>query len=293
MGNNLFEFTGKLHSVKDEITIYSTRQSKEQRGGKIKSNAKNLSKIFGIRGRLTDRGNKSVITQKAKQIILYAASDSFWYQDGDLFATEKKPGSASLPSEKAAKETAIKFLDKNKLLLPGAKIYSTTYTTIAVNKSDSKKFEEYNTEVHVNIRYELDGLPIFGPGAKTRLSFVNSNKTSGVYHFWRNAEPIESKRKLLSPELALELFYKNFRFANLKKNESARGIIKSIELGYYAFPPTDVQNYLLPVYRIRGTIRTKEFPKYDFDHYVVAVKYSDNDVKSMGLSINGVKAMVF
>lgn len=293
MSNNLFELTGKLPSVKDEITIFSTRQTKEQRENRIKSSAKNLSKIFRIKGRLIEGGNKSRITEKTRQIYLYTASDSFWYQDGALFANENRAHTKRLPGEKKAQRSAIDFLEKNKLLIPGAKIYSTTYTTVAIRKDGSDKIDEFNTEVHVNLRYELDGLPVFGPGAKTRVSFINSNKTSGVYHFWRNPESVETKRKLLSPELALEVFYKNFRFANLKSNESAKGIIKSVELGYFAFPPTDVQNYLLPVYRIRGTIRTKEFPKYDFDHYVVAIKYTDVDVKSMGLNINGAKAMVF
>jgi regulatory protein YycI of two-component signal transduction system YycFG len=293
MSNSLFEFTDKLPQVGDEITVFSTKQPKELREKNIKNTAKALAKIFGLKGKLIDGGDRFILSEKAKRIALYTASDSFWYQDEDLFASEDKKLAKHLPSDKVAKETAVKFLESNKLLLPGASVYSSSFTTVAVNKAGSDKVDEYNTEIHVNFRYTIDKLPVFGPGAKTRVSFVDVKNTSGVYHFWRNAEPQKEKRKLLNPELALEIFYKNFRFSQLQNTDLAKVTIKTIELGYFAMPPTDVQNYLIPVYRIRGTISTKELPKYDFDHYIVAIKYDESDVKSMGISIKGMKAMVF
>ena len=45
--------------------------------------------------------------------------------------------------------------------------------------------------------------------------------------------------------------------------------------------------------RVGVTINTKALPKYDFNHYIVAVKYEEQDVKAMEVSIKGVKAMVF
>lgn len=288
----LFEFTGKLPETNDSITIFSTRLTKEQREKNTIEGATVLSKIFKLKGKPVDSGDKHYIVQRSKRLTLYPASNSFWYMDEALSAAEDKKFSENLPDEKFAKDAAMKFLERNKLLIQGAAVYSASFTTMAVNKPKTEKADEYNTEVHVNFRYTLDKLPVFGPGAKTRVSFVDTKRMSGVYHFWRNAEPT-NKRPILKPDLALELFNKNFRFEELKKDNVEKAVIHSMELGYFALPPNDVQHFLIPVYRLRGSISTKQFPRYDFDHYVVAVRFEEEDVKTMGVSIKGVKAMVF
>jgi regulatory protein YycI of two-component signal transduction system YycFG len=291
--SKLFQFNGKLPQAGDDITIYETMQTKEQRESNLKARNESLSKIFGIaKGKTLDLGDKLQITEKTKNVSLYAASDSFWYQDDKLFASENKKQGLKLPEPKLAEDIAKRFLKSNGLLLSAAEFHSTSYTTVAVNKEGSSKVDEYNTELHVNFRYTLDKLPVFGPGAKTRVSLVDENTQSGVYHFWRDPKPAKRRMKLLSPELALELFYKNFRFAQLNP-DTAKATIDDMQLGYYAMSPTDVQNYLVPVYRVTGTISTETFPRYDFTHYIVAVKYTDDDVKAMGVSIKGVKSMVF
>ena len=66
-----------------------------------------------------------------------------------------------------------------------------------------------------------------------------------------------------------------------------------MELGYFAQSPAIVQNHLLPVYRVKGTVSTTDFPRHDFDYYIIAVKYNDHDVRSLGVSIEGKNAMVF
>ena len=144
----------------------------------------------------------------------------------------------------------------------------------------------------MNFKYTLDHYPVFGPGAKTRVSMVSTTNLSSVYHFWRTINPVKEKRQVLLPELALEIFSKNFRFSELNP-DSTKVIIKKMKLGYFAMSPGDVQNYLIPVYQISGTTSNMAMPVYDFDLYVVAIKYSEKDVEKMGLDIGGAKGMVF
>jgi hypothetical protein len=291
--SKLFQFNGKLPQPGDDITIYATVQTKEQRESSLKARTESLSKLFGItNGKTIDLGDKLQFGEKTKTVSLYAASDSFWYQDDNLFASENKKQSLKLPDAKQGTDIAKRFLKSNGLLLPGADVYSTSYTTVAVNKEGSSKIDEYNTELHVNFRYTLDKLPVFGPGAKTRISLVDENTQSGVYHFWRDPKPVKKKMKLVNPEQALDMFYKDFRFAQLNP-ATAKVTIDDMQLGYYAMTPTDVQNYLLPVYRVTGVVSTEDFPRYEFTHYIMAVTITDNEVKEMNTSAMSAKSMVF
>jgi hypothetical protein len=88
------------------------------------------------------------------------------------------------------------------------------------------------------------------------------------------------------------MYGKNFRFAQLK-NTSDKVAINQMDLGYFAMSPADTQNYLIPVYRITGVVSTEALPEYAFTHYIVAVKYTAADVKSMGHNIGNVKSLVF
>ena len=292
MNDKLFKLEALLPPIIEEVTIYSTNKTKDEREKNIDLRFKKLSKIFGVGGKSTDLGDKMHRSEKNKSLSIYQASDSFWYQDDDLFATENKKFSKTLPDKKTAKEAALQFLKTNDLLLPEAEVNTVTYTAVAVNKADTTIIDEYNTEIHINLRYSLDKLPVFGPGAKTRISFVDEKTNSGVYHFWRAPMPLKEKRKIITPELAIEIFSKNFRFAQLKEDAS-KVIIKEMQLGYYAMSPADVQNFLVPVYRVTGVVNTEAHPTYNFTHYIVAVKYTEDDVKAMGLYIGNVKALVF
>lgn len=292
MNTKLFKITAKLPEPDSTITIYSTQKDTELREKELAKRQSGLSRIFAMKGKRNDLGDKLLLNEKSKSLFLYYASDSFLYQDEDLFAREERSFSERLPNERAAREAAMNFLKKNDLLLENAAINSVTHTTVVASAENSKKTDEYNTEVHVNLNYTLEKLPVFGPGAKTRVSMTDEKTNSGVYHFWREPKALSKPRPIIMPDLALEVFGKNFRFADLK-SDTDRVNIKQVELGYYAMSPTDMQNYLVPVYQVKGVINTKALPQYEFTHYVVAVKYREDDVKSMGQHIGNVKTLVF
>lgn len=289
---SLFDVKAALPSATPSITMFATRRTGDDREQRLAARARDLSKVFRVTGKATDMGDTVTIASKRRTLTLYPASDSFWYHDEQLFANEDRKHSKTLPDAKAARELATRFLAENWLLPSFAYVHSTSFTSVAIRKDGARKAEEFRTEIHVNFRYKLDGLPVFGPGAKSRVSFVDAKTRSGVFQFWRSPQQLEEPRPLMSPSLAIELFSRNFRFAKLKR-DTAKGTISGVELGYFAMSPTAVQNYLIPVYQVVGTIRTDALPRYDFKHYVVAVKYSDADVKAMGINIGNVKSVVF
>jgi hypothetical protein len=304
----IFEFTGKLPQTDSIVTFYNTSRSIEEKGKTADLRMQKLSKIFGINSKMVDLGDTYQLQEKSKMLTIYPASDSFWFQDDEFFACEDKKQSKNVPDSKAANDIAIEFLKKNDLLLPNASKPTVSYTTVVIDKDGGKTIEEYNTEIHLNFRYTIDKLPVFGPGAKTRVSLIDNKTISGVYHFWREPvnvaekivaeKSIESKRKLLTPENALDLFSENMRFAQLKEG-AAKVVIKNMELGYFAMSPTEEQTYLIPVYRYQGIVSTEVFENHEFDLHSVAINYTENDLKSMGISIcsrgvsSGNKYLVF
>lgn len=292
MNTKIFKLEAKLPKVGKQVAIFTSATDSETRERKTAESLRSLSKIFGLNGQAANDGEKMILAEKSKSVSIYQASNSFWYQDDDFFAREDKKFSQKLPDVKTAQEKARKFLSENGLLLDNASFHSVTHTTIVAAKPGEKKADEYNTEVHVNLRYSLDGLPVFGPGAKTRVSFVTDRINSGVYHFWREVTQEKKARDLIDPELALEIHAKNFRFAGLKEG-AAKVTIKKVELGYFALSPTELQRALIPVYKVSGIVSTEAFPEYAFNHHVVAVKYTENDVKTMGFNIGNAKSLVF
>jgi hypothetical protein len=293
MNNNIFQFTGQLPQTPAEITIFLTGQSKTQREENIKQISQTVPQLFGMDGVLADYGDRFIGTKDNKRIMVYAATDSFWYQDEDFSLSENKELSKNLPDPQTAGQVALGFLKSGNLLLPEASVHSTTYTQVAKKTLQPQKVEEYKTEVHVNLRYTLKGLPVFGPGAKTRVSLVNANVKSSVYHFWRKATADTKTRKLIDPQTALNSFYENFRFAQLKNNPTAKVTVSKMELGYFANPPTHFQNYLIPVYKVNGVVSTTEFPQYEFELFIVAVNYAISEMRSMGLTNRGQIERVF
>ncbi|HLW33921.1 MAG TPA: hypothetical protein VKX40_16795 [Aequorivita sp.] len=309
MRSRLFDFRGTLPAPENTFaSVYKTSNTIEPSHKSVSGTIENLSRIFGITGPTSNLGDTLQVRERSKVLTVYPFSDSFWYYDADLFANENILNSQNLPDPKSARVLANEFLGRNKLLQPNAQLMFHSYSTVTSKniyerpnirdktsrliKTQRERVKEYNTEIHLHYQFQLDNLPVYGPGAKTRLSFADPQTISGLYHFWRNPIQTKEKRRLLNPELALELFSRNPRFAQLEES-SAQVIISEMEYGYYALPPREIQNYLLPVYIFHGTVTTKKLPSYEFTLYMVSVRYTDNEIKEMGVDIGMTKTIVF
>ena len=133
--------------------------------------------------------------------------------------------------------------------------------------------------VQVNFRFELDGLPVFGPGAKVQVTLGPDASLLECYRFWRR--PCEERHvAILPPEQAIERLRRDPAYAELP-DDRARVVFDEVRLGYLALPPRELQGYLFPVYAFRGTVSTPELERYDHTRYVVAVDIQPEQIKRL------------
>ncbi|MBL7828132.1 MAG: hypothetical protein JNJ57_15990, partial [Saprospiraceae bacterium] len=156
-------------------------------------------------------------------------------------------------------------------------------------------------EIHSQFGYMLGKYPVFGPGAKTVVSFVGT-EISEEMNFWRKPEKQVSTLEIISPVTALNLLSKDKRFINVAKLSKDKNFLSNgrfyddVELGYYALSPMLSQKFYVPVYKIRGTFESRinlnfknihlsgsnqDTFRYDFENYVLALH---GNAKGLGLN---------
>jgi hypothetical protein len=108
-------------------------------------------------------------------------------------------------------------------------------------------------EATVRFFYRLQDLPVAGPGAKTYAFFHDPDRIGGAYHAWRDVVA-EHEVETVSAEAALDLWFGQDQqiITNLKRDQVVE--ITSVELAYYALPPSKFQDFLFPVFRVIGFI---------------------------------------
>lgn len=201
-------------------------------------------------------------------------------------------GSAELPTPEHAMELADENLKRLGLYDDRAKIVAVDRTEIVTGLPGEPEPPPVVTEVHVNYRFSLDGLPVVGPGAKIQVSFGARGDLIRVLKFWRPLalQPVgltrgeERKRSLrlrIRKKGDLEsMLLRSPGFARLSKKVHI-GVNEAF-FGYYAAPPSVPQTSLVPVYVCTGTVEHPEIPSYEFIRYIPAVRITDDDWKLVG-----------
>ena len=243
---------------------------------------KYLAKVFGLRSKPQDMGSMFLIEDKKSQLEVYKTSDSFWWTNKAHAYSEKSVPEEILPDDITAVEVASDTLTKMQISIENAVLGQVNHTELLTISKPVQAFRKGRTAVHVNYTFELDGLPVFGPGAKMQLSFVSKEKMSEFVYFWREIRADEEKVELISPEKALDKLMADKRFSKLSK-ENASVQFHRINLGYYALPPFDYQKSLIPVFQVKGTVRTSNLEKYEFTHYVLAGDWTVEQIKQAGI----------
>jgi hypothetical protein len=134
--------------------------------------------------------------------------------------------------------------------------------------------------MRVNYTFSLEGMPVWGPGAKIGVTIGAENRIIEVFKFWR--EPVEDRVfPLLNPEAAARLLMKDAAFAQLKEGEAS---VKyhHFQLGYYALPCMECQAFLGPVYRFSGAASAPARIETPFFRHVIAVSLSMEEMKNVG-----------
>jgi hypothetical protein len=277
---DVFQFP-KIDFDRDRVTLYRTPFPKL-----TDAKVAQMAELHGLSAKPQDAGSIVLFRDRKATLELFRASDSIRWStlaNGKSESTGNG-GPPKLPDDASAAKMASAFLRERKISTRGAAVDSITHAMLARATRKSRNNEEQPVAVHVNYRFELEGLPVLGPGAKIQVTFVDAKTPAEMYKFWR-APKADGELPLLPAKAALDLLRRDPDFTEL--NEGARVVYRNPRLGYYALPPRESQGALIPVYAFDGTLSTKEFERYDFTRYVVAVQYTPEDAKQVGAAFRG------
>ncbi len=239
-----------------------------------------------MRAKPEDAGSRIVFRDKRATLELFRASDSIRWSTLENGEAEFVPngGGPTLPDDEAAVKLAGAFLRERGISTKGATVDSVSHTMFARMTKRMKRPDERPLALHVNYRYELEGLPVLGPGAKIQVTFAGGKKPAEMYAFWRSPKA-DAELDLLPAGEAIELLRRDPQFEEL--GDDAQVEYTNPRLGYYALPPRETQGALIPIYAFDGIASTKELRRYEFTRYVVAVRYTPEEAKQVGAAFRG------
>jgi hypothetical protein len=106
-----------------------------------------------------------------------------------------------------------------------------------------------------HFQYEIDGVPAWGPGAKTTVYF-GENGPTGMYDAMRDFEPI-GEVELFSPQAVLSEYINADKPQTLFRLHTGvvdETVIEEVKVTYYVGPGNADQAMLEPYYLITGTM---------------------------------------
>ncbi len=240
--------------------------------------ARQAIRTFGVPGEPTDEGERLVVRDGPRTLQVYRASDSVWWVDFDRAYGDAPDASSELPSEGDALLRARAELERARLDMRDAAEATTAPVRVAVQEGDAEP-RGLDVALDVNLAFSLAGRPVFGPGAKAKVTFAGGGEVAQVLYFWRR--PARARAMPLIPaDEAFARFARDPAFYRLRKTDAAVEV-RDVQLGYYALPPGDFQRLYVPVYAVDATVRTRELPAYDFRRHVVAVDVSPGQAKAL------------
>jgi len=289
MTPNLIVMPTKIPQHIPEIPIYRTFKyatcsyDEKEFQEYLKEKEIRYSKLFQLKGYRTDHGDRILFEDDKYELEIYRPSDSFVLCDKKNRYRIEVPSESKLPTEKEASDIAVKKIKSLGLDTTNAKFKSVDYS---MNYNEiGGKTETIKTEAHANFIFFLDKFRVFGPGAKIKISFIEDNRISGILNFWRLPSAERHRIKTIAPEEALNRLAKYGGFNNLAPDK-AQVILDKIELGYYSLPPMDFQRFMIPVYAIRGEVKSRVIHPYEFVRYVVASDMPFENIKEMSVVDN-------
>lgn len=291
MSNELFSVPKRLPPYRPEgVPLVMTRRPeslshrRDDTSRELDERVDRFRQHFNMRAEPMDAGDRLIFHDHETTLEVFRTSDSLWWLDDELSYPEKPPRGARLPSREQALEMAREQLRRLGLDQGQIRSMDVSYTEAAASTSPENGSEAQRTSIEVNISFAWEDLPVFGPGAKAQISMVDGGKMSEMLYFWRQPDETQRSRpiRLVTPEQALDAFMRDARFRRLSA-ENASVQLKGMELGYYAAEPGEAQKYLIPVYKVHGSAKTRELGTYDFTHYVVAWRRTPKQLKKMGV----------
>jgi len=227
--------------------------------------------------RQDNSGPRLVIRGSRSELEIFRTSDSLRWSLIEQ-ATEEPGQAVKLPDDQAAVSRAEAFLAQHTLAEAGAGLDSVTQSHHSRIGKDNQVLLNHPVATHVNYRFQIDGLPIFGPGAKMQVTFTDKEMPVQTYKFWRQPKS-DRTLNLISYDQAVQLIRTDSSFATMVQAGKARVIFEQAQLGYYAFPARERQGMLVPVYAFDGAVHGPQGVTFPFSRYVMAVNLSREEFK--------------
>jgi hypothetical protein len=238
---------------------------------------------LGVRGRLQEDARWSIIRDRTSILQVFAASRCLrWTR---LSRSGGEPArEVELPTQEDAPGLAESFLREQGLEHDLASFRSLSFTTLTRTEEGQDTPVEYPVALHVNFGFELDELPVFGPGAKIQVTFNGPDTVGQILWFWRDVEE-DRVLDILAPDLAADLLRRSVAPDGVQ--DAVRIVLAPPRLGYYALSPHEAQRYLIPAYEFEGSILTDDRETYRFIRYVASVQVEADEVKSLTAFFGG------
>lgn len=271
----------------EKVDMYKTAQkelfklTRDQKMADSDNKAREIKSLFGFTEKEDDFGDTFVCRKGETSLEIFKSSGSYWYCDNSVLGMDTlKAVESKYPSDDDAltniNDLLIRYnIDRSFLSKPFV-----TRTQVSISNGLSSRPKEHSTDVTVHFNFQINSVPVIGPGAKISATFGADGKLAEFICFWRaikkdflaNTKPYTK---------ALDSLDNHPRFANFTK-ENAKVKLESSRLCYYAMPPFEEQWYLIPVYEISATESTKLYTDKSIKVYIPAVNISDEDYKRLG-----------
>jgi len=243
---------------------------------------------FSGQAGLSDDGTKIVMSQgngdEARQLTVWTASGAIEY---GYVEPEKLYPSAppALPSQSQAEAIAYDFLQETDLLPPDyqslAKIKDETTVAAGGGYSVSKEYAAESappaaaapsapsmpwektalpappgtTYWLVSFPYFVDGMEATGPGSKIEVSVGDKGEVIRMVWSWRQMSPLGTD-DIISPWQAFEDLTKGKGSIELPL-DCRMVLVDQVQLKYWLDPPSEKQDFIVPVYEFTGTCLDK------------------------------------
>ncbi|ODS35395.1 MAG: hypothetical protein A7315_05635 [Candidatus Altiarchaeales archaeon WOR_SM1_79] len=221
--------------LKEDLLVYETDKPEIKREMLYE-----LAKRFEINGDIQSNEDVYIISQKERVSAIYKSSGAFWYADfAKLNHPDYKP---ELPSKDEATKIAKEYLKRNEWLPKGA-ILDSVHINISerVEGKEREKRTKYLNNVCVNLRFSLNNINTYGPGAKIKVFIGHKGEVIGLFHAWRTVHEHKKFPALSRRDIEDVLRH--------KLGVSLEGIeVKGVNFAYHAESCVLNSRFVQPVY---------------------------------------------
>ncbi|MGD0352769.1 MAG: hypothetical protein ABSB38_04680 [Dehalococcoidia bacterium] len=286
-----FEATTPLTTNPGQAAVYRVNSSQV-----TVASVTELGRRLGFTGQasLSHDGTKIVMTQgsdeEARQLTVWTASGAVEYgyvEPEKLYPSQP----AQLPSQSEAELIAYDFLQQADLLPSGyrspAQIKDETTVVAGGGYSVSPKYAaeappaaapaapsassgpaepttpapttptapQAPTYWLVDLPYQVDGASATGPGSKIEVSVGDKGEVVKLVWSWRQMSPLGTDN-IISQQQAYEDLIQGKGSLDVPL-DCRKVVVEQVQLKYWLDPPSEKQDYALPVYEFTGTCLDK------------------------------------